>query len=138
MFVSGILVNGEKVLMPWQRRYFYGKKREEILTKRRYQAMVAEGKLDKYGKPNESTPASWLQGYTYLNPQNVRDLFLFLFFENRDFREILSRTNLKQQRRLRKRKQKRRKLEEMRRNVDERRKRLCQQQRQKETQKQRD
>lgn len=26
--------------------------------------MVKEGKLDKYGKPNESTPSNWKQGYT--------------------------------------------------------------------------
>lgn len=31
-------------------------------TKKR---MVLEGKLDKYGKPNENTPAEWLESYTY-------------------------------------------------------------------------
>src|SRR5690348_9083510 len=27
-------------------------------------ALIAEGKLDKYGKPNEKTPSEWLAGYT--------------------------------------------------------------------------
>ncbi|EFN86305.1 H/ACA ribonucleoprotein complex subunit 4, partial [Harpegnathos saltator] len=31
-------------------------------TKKR---MIIEGKLDKYGKPNENTPAEWLENYTY-------------------------------------------------------------------------
>lgn len=31
-------------------------------TKKR---MILEGKLDKYGKPNEKTPAEWLESYTY-------------------------------------------------------------------------
>lgn len=31
-------------------------------TKKR---MIVEGKLDKYGKPNENTPADWLENYTY-------------------------------------------------------------------------
>lgn len=26
--------------------------------------MISEGKLDKYGKPNENTPSDWLQNYT--------------------------------------------------------------------------
>jgi H/ACA ribonucleoprotein complex subunit 4 len=29
-----------------------------------------KGKLDKYGRPNESTPAEWLQGYQYVNMQS--------------------------------------------------------------------
>lgn len=31
--------------------------------------MIKDGSLDKYGKPNENTPAKWLQNYTdYNNP----------------------------------------------------------------------
>lgn len=31
--------------------------------------MIKEGKLDKYGKPNENTPSDWLKGYVdYSNP----------------------------------------------------------------------
>ncbi|KAL0233202.1 hypothetical protein GEMRC1_011947 [Eukaryota sp. GEM-RC1] len=29
--------------------------------------MIEEGKLDKYGKPNEETPTDWMSKYTYLN-----------------------------------------------------------------------
>jgi len=32
--------------------------------------LIADGKLDKYGRPNESTPSSWTQGYKYLDNQN--------------------------------------------------------------------
>jgi len=34
--------------------------------------LIKEGKLDKYGKPNESTPSDWLKGYVdYSNPENA-------------------------------------------------------------------
>lgn len=34
-------------------------------------ALVAAGKLDKYGRPNENTPAQWLTGYVdYSNISN--------------------------------------------------------------------
>lgn len=34
-------------------------------------ALVAAGKLDKYGRPNENTPAQWLTGYVdYSNLSN--------------------------------------------------------------------
>jgi H/ACA ribonucleoprotein complex subunit 4 len=34
--------------------------------------LIKEGKLDKYGKPNESTPADWLKGYVdYSNPYAI-------------------------------------------------------------------
>ena len=29
--------------------------------------MIKDGALDKYGKPNENTPAKWLQNYTDYN-----------------------------------------------------------------------
>ncbi|KAK2575019.1 hypothetical protein KPH14_008766 [Odynerus spinipes] len=35
--------------------------------------MIIEGKLDKHGKPNENTPADWLQNYTdYSTPGDVK------------------------------------------------------------------
>lgn len=35
--------------------------------------MIVEGKLDKHGKPNENTPADWLQNYTdYSTPADVK------------------------------------------------------------------
>lgn len=33
-------------------------------------ALQEKGKLDKYGRPNEATPAEWLQGYQYVNMQS--------------------------------------------------------------------
>lgn len=33
--------------------------------------LIAQGKLDKYGRPNENTPISWKQSYIdYNNPNN--------------------------------------------------------------------
>jgi H/ACA ribonucleoprotein complex subunit 4 len=32
-------------------------------------ALQQKGKLDKYGRPNEATPAEWMQGYQYVNMQ---------------------------------------------------------------------
>ncbi len=36
-------------------------------------ALQQKGKLDKYGRPNEETPAEWLQGYQYVNMQTGQE-----------------------------------------------------------------
>jgi len=33
--------------------------------------LKAGGKLDKFGRPNEATPAKWTEGYTDYNPQTA-------------------------------------------------------------------
>ena len=44
-------------------------------------ALIASGKLDKHGKPNEATPAFWLRGengssgYQYLDPKTGKEVF---------------------------------------------------------------
>lgn len=35
--------------------------------------LIKEGKLDKYGRPNESTPSLWLKKYIYLDPNATDD-----------------------------------------------------------------
>ncbi|XP_017765008.1 PREDICTED: H/ACA ribonucleoprotein complex subunit 4-like [Eufriesea mexicana] len=34
--------------------------------------MIIEGKLDKYGKPNENTPADWLANYTDYSTSGIK------------------------------------------------------------------
>lgn len=41
--------------------------------------MIIEGKLDKYGKPNENTPADWLANYTDYSTSAIK-VFKFCFF----------------------------------------------------------
>jgi len=35
--------------------------------------LIKEGKLDKYGRPNETTPSLWLKKYIYLDPNVTED-----------------------------------------------------------------
>lgn len=62
----GIVAKLKRVIMErdsYPRKWGLGPK---ALAKRR---MITEGKLDKYGKPNENTPAEWLQNYeSYTTP----------------------------------------------------------------------
>lgn len=34
--------------------------------------MIKDGTLDKYGKPNEKTPSSWLNEYVDYNPRGIK------------------------------------------------------------------
>lgn len=57
----GVAAKIKRVIMErdsYPRKWGLGPK---ALQKKR---MILEGTLDKHGKPNENTPASWLQNYT--------------------------------------------------------------------------
>lgn len=66
----GVAAKIKRVIMErdaYPRRWGLGPKAS--LKKR----MIVEGKLDKHGKPNENTPADWLQNYTdYTTPTEVK------------------------------------------------------------------
>merc|ERR1711991_28336 len=60
----GIVCKTKRVIMDrdlYQRQW--GKGPTAVAKK----ALVASGQLDKYGRPNEQTPSSWLGGYNYLD-----------------------------------------------------------------------
>ncbi|XP_029161267.1 H/ACA ribonucleoprotein complex subunit 4 [Nylanderia fulva] len=62
----GVAAKIKRVIMErdaYPRKWGLGPK---ALQKRR---MIDEGTLDKHGKPNENTPATWLQNYTYYSAQ---------------------------------------------------------------------
>lgn len=42
--------------------------------------MIIEGKLDKYGKPNENTPADWLANYTDYSTSAIKVFCFFSIF----------------------------------------------------------
>lgn len=62
----GVVAKIKRVIMErdtYPRKWGLGPKATEK------KAMIKDGSLDKYGKPNENTPAKWLQNYTdYNNP----------------------------------------------------------------------
>lgn len=39
--------------------------------------MIIEGKLDKYGKPNENTPADWLANYADYSTPTIKVIIIF-------------------------------------------------------------
>lgn len=81
----GVAAKTKRVIMErdsYPRKWGLGPK---ALAKKR---MIIEGKLDKYGKPNENTPADWLQNYdssttstkTTTTEVKARQLFYNHFF----------------------------------------------------------